>query len=220
MFRSIFKPYGTVWTLLNTITDVLGLSLLWCACSLPIITVGAATTALYDAAVRGIRYGQPGLYRRFFRTFKNELLTASLATLVWGVLLVFCSYVLAFLTEAGAENTGAAIMGGAYRAFMLFPIGAACWSCTILSRFTYGFRDLILISLRFLPAHLPSSLGLALLTWVGFRFCLSYSLSLTFAPALLALGWSVLAEPVFAKHGGGITQEPNPEKEAEEAGNE
>lgn len=220
MFRSIFKPYGTVWTLLNTITDVLCLSLLWCLCSLPIITVGAATTALYDAAVRGIRYGQPGLYRRFFRTFKSELLTASLGTLVWGALLVFCSYVLALLDEAAAENTSAAIMGGAYRAMMLFPIGAACWSCTILSRFTYRFRDLIAISLRFIPAHLPSTLGLALMTWLGVWFCSSYSLALTFAPALLALGWSVLAEPVFAKHGGGITQEPNPEKEADEAENE
>lgn len=62
MFRSIFRPYGPVWNFFNAITDVLLLSLLWCLCSLPLITLGASTTALYDAAVHGIRYREPGLY--------------------------------------------------------------------------------------------------------------------------------------------------------------
>ena len=71
MFRSIFRPYGPVWNFFNAITDVLLLSLLWCGCSLPLITLGASTTALYDAAVHGIRYREPGVYRRFFRTFSR-----------------------------------------------------------------------------------------------------------------------------------------------------
>ena len=29
MFGSVFKPYGLVWNIMDTVTDVLGLSLLW-----------------------------------------------------------------------------------------------------------------------------------------------------------------------------------------------
>ena len=64
MFRSVFRPYGLVWTMLNTVTDILGLSLLWLLCSLPLVTVAPATTALYDAVVHGIRYKEGGAYRR------------------------------------------------------------------------------------------------------------------------------------------------------------
>ena len=51
MGRSIFRPEGPIWNICNAITDTLQLSCLWCLCSLPLVTMGAATTALYDAAV-------------------------------------------------------------------------------------------------------------------------------------------------------------------------
>lgn len=204
MFGSIFRPYGLVWRILNTITDVLGLSLLWCLCSLPIVTVGAATTALYDAAVHGIRYREEGVYRRFFHTFRAELKTACLTTVLWGLLLLLCSFVLALLDGAAGENSRAAVMAGAYRALMLLPLACACWSCAILSRFTHGFRSLTATAVRFLPAHLLSSAGISLLTWGCVWYCRNYPLGLTFAPALLMLGWSLFAEPVFRKYGGGL----------------
>ena len=60
MFRSIFRPYGLVWTILNTITDVVGLALCWLLCCLPVVTLFPATAALYDAVVHGIRYREDG----------------------------------------------------------------------------------------------------------------------------------------------------------------
>jgi len=197
MFRSVFKPYGLVWNLFNTITDVLGLSLLWCLCSLPLFTLGAATTALYDAAVHGIRFREDGTYRRFFRTFRAELKTTIPVTLLWCLILAFCSYVLAFLTEAGEENTAAALMAGAYCLLMLFPIAAMCWSFAILSRFTYNFRSLTGTAVQFVFLHLPSSAFIAAVAWAGAWFCHRYWLPLTFAPAVVVLVWSLPAERIF-----------------------
>lgn len=204
MFGSIFKPYGPVWNFCNTITDVLGLSLLWCFCCLPIVTIGAATTALYDAAVRGIRYKEPVVYRRFLRTFRAELKTSALCTLLWGAVLLFGSFVLALLREAGQESTAAALMAGGYEVLLLIPIGAACWSAAILSRFTYGFRSLVITAIRFLPAHLLASLGIAAATRITIWYVFDNPIALTFAPAALVLAWSLLAEPVFAKYGGSL----------------
>lgn len=207
MFRSFFRPYGPVWNFFNAITDVLLLSLLWCACSLPLITLGASTTALYDAAVHGIRYREPGVYRRFFRTFRREWKTSVPVTLLWGAVLLFGFYVLALLDEAAAEETAAGLMAGGYRVLMGIPLTAACWSCMLLSRFTYKFRELTVNAVRFLPVHLLQSLAIGAFTWLVCWYCFHYPIALTFAPAVAVIGWSLLAEPVFKKYGGGLGEE-------------
>lgn len=70
MFGRVFRYQGWLWRALNTLTDILALSVLWLLCSIPVLTLGAATTALYDSVVRCIRYKMPRPYERFFRTFK------------------------------------------------------------------------------------------------------------------------------------------------------
>ena len=207
MFRSIFRPYGPVWNFCNTITDVLLLSLLWCGCSLPLITLGASTTALYDAAVHGIRYREPGLYRRFFRTFRREWKTSVPVTLLWGAVLLFGFYVLALLDEAAAEEAMAGVMAGGYRVLMGIPLTCACWSVMLRSRLTYNFRDLTANALRFLQVHLLQSLAIGVFTWVVCWYCFHYPIALTFAPAVTVICWSLVAEPVFKKYGGGLGEE-------------
>lgn len=206
MFRSVFRPYGPVWNFFNTITDTLLLSLLWCGCSLPLITLGASTTALYDAAVHGIRYREPGLYRRFFRTFRAEWKTSVPVTLLWGGIELFGLYVLALLDEAAVGSSLAGLMAGGYRVLMGLPLCAACWSSMLLSRFAYRFRELTVTALRFLPTHLLPSLAIGCFTWLVCWFCSRYPLALTFAPAVTAIGWSLAAEPVFKKYGGGLEE--------------
>lgn len=206
MFRSIFRPYGPLWNFLNNVTDVLALSVLWCFCCLPIVTIGPASTALYDACVHGIRFGEGGVYRRFFRTLRNELKTGIGMTLLWGLILLFGAYVLAMLQGAGAEDTTAALMAGAYHVVLLVPIGAACWSVVILSRFTCSFRELTGTALHYLLSHPVSSVLLAVFTWVVCWFCADNPLSLTFAPAVCAIAWSFPVEQVFAKYGAGLAQ--------------
>lgn len=204
MFRSIFRPEGPVWNFCNAITDALALSLLWCLCSLPLITLGASTTALYDAAVRGIRCREPGLYRRFFRTFRQEFKASIPGALLWGLLLLFGLYVLALLDEAAVESTAAGLMAGGYRVLLGVVLAAAGWSCMLQSRFSYRFGELTANALRFLPVHLLPSIAVGGLGWLGCWYCFHYPVGLTFAPAVIAIGWSLAAEPVFAKYGGGL----------------
>ena len=61
----IFNQDGFLWRSLDVVADVLFLSLLWLICCLPVVTIGAATTALYDCSVRCVRYGEGSTYKRF-----------------------------------------------------------------------------------------------------------------------------------------------------------
>ena len=46
---SLFDPERPLWRGLGTLADVLVLSAMWFTASLPLFTLGASTTALYDA---------------------------------------------------------------------------------------------------------------------------------------------------------------------------
>lgn len=56
---------------LNTIADIMALSVLWLVCSLPIVTIGTSTTALYCASMRSVLQ-QGSVFRDFFRAFKQN----------------------------------------------------------------------------------------------------------------------------------------------------
>lgn len=212
MFRSIFRPYGLVWNILNTVTDILGLSLLWLVCCLPIVTIAPATTALYDAVVHGIRYKEGGAYRRFLKTFRAEWKTGIPVTLLWAAVLGGCGYILAVLLVMVRQGSLSTVYAGIYFGVTLLPIACFCWSAAILSRFTFSFGNLTATAFRFTFGQFPRSLGIALSTAGLLIFTFHYWIWVFLAPACLMLLWSVFTEPVFAKYGGGI----QPKKEEEE----
>ena len=60
------------------------LNLLWFICSLPIVTIGASTTALYYASLKLVREEDSSLTRQFFRSFRENF---KQATVLWLIML-------------------------------------------------------------------------------------------------------------------------------------
>lgn len=215
MFGSLFRYKGTLWHVLNNITDVMGLSILWAFCSLPVVTFGAATTALYDTVVHSIRFGEQERYRRFFRTFKNELLISSLTTLLWGALAAVGIILLRRLADMSVESFSAGIAAYTYFFVLMLLLGVCCWVFPILSRFSFSFVSLNLTALKFTFAHLPTTIVLVALTVGAVYLSAMYILALLVAPAMLMLLWSFFIERIFKKRGGGIEVETYSEDAAE-----
>ena len=201
---SFFRPEGTLWRILNTLTDIFALSLLWLFCCIPVVTIGSATTALYDAVVHCIRYGEAGPYRRFFRTFRADLAISIGTTVLWGIVLGFCFLSLNMMRSLGEASRPAAIASIAYYILLIFPIGAACWVFPILSRFTYSFRDLNFTALKVCIGFLPRTVIIVLITVALIMLCIQMIFPAFFVPACMMLLWSLFTEPVFAKLGGGL----------------
>jgi uncharacterized membrane protein YesL len=213
----LFSPDGLLWKILNSLTDIFALSLIWLFCCLPVITIGPATTALYDAVTHGIRYQETGLYRRFFRTFKADLKISIPTTLLWAAIIALGFFSLSYLRSIAEVNRAAAIASSAYYIIMLLPIGCACWVFPILSRFTYSFKDLNLTALRLAIAYLPRTVVLVLATIELLQICINFIFPSFFVPACMMLLWGLFIEPVFAKLGGGLgNQASEEESEAEE----
>lgn len=215
MLSKVFRYKGAVWRFLDLLTDILCLSLLWLVCSLPILTLGASCTALYDSVVRCIRFGQPHPYRRFFGTWKSELKVTVLSTLLWGVIALTGVFLLFSLRQLGSVSRSAAAAAAGWYIVLVIPVGAAFWAFPILSRFSFGFGSLNVTACKFALAHLPSTAVIVLIVLESVRLCTGYLFPVLFMPAVTMLLLSLFIEPVFDKHGGGIRkcsdEDPLPE---------
>ena len=198
---SLFNPQNAFWSVFGKIADVLALSLLWVICSLPVVTMGAATAALYDASVKCVRRGESGTLVRFFRTFRRELAAASIVTVLWGALLLLLSAGLR-LAWAGvqANLTGAPVMLAGLFVLLLIPFGALCWMFPLLSRFTFRPGGLIAMGLRLTLAYLPYTALIVVITLAAAASVWLLWVPVLAVPCLTALLWSLPMERVFRKY--------------------
>lgn len=211
MLGRVFRYQGWLWRALNTLTDIMALSVLWLLLSLPVLTLGAATAALYDSVVRCIRYKQPRPYARFFRTFKNELVPGALLTLLWGAVAALGLWMLALLRQYSAASPSAGAAGAAYYVALVVPLGAACWVFPTLSRCALDFGALNVTAIKLAVGHLPSTVILVLMTGELARLSVRWLYPIAFMPAVMMLLWSLFTESAFKKHGAGIAAEPEPD---------
>ena len=65
---------------LSKICDMICLNVLWVICSIPIVTIGASTTALYTVMLKMVRNEEGYIFRGFFKAF-NENFKQS--TIIW-----------------------------------------------------------------------------------------------------------------------------------------
>lgn len=81
---NLFSYDGPIARALHLVGDLVVLHLLWLVCSLPVVTIGASTTALYFACMKRFRTDEGRLTRNFFQAFRSNLRQA---TVEWLILL-------------------------------------------------------------------------------------------------------------------------------------
>lgn len=200
MRRSLFNSEAPVWQLLGGFGELLLLSLMWFLCSVPVVTMGAATAALYDTVVHSVRNGEESIFSRYLRTLKNELFSAMPSTILWAGLIVgFFLLYRRYTDNAGTSQT-AYIFAIALLVFQIAVLGTACWVFPVLSRFTFGFAALNVTSVKLAAACLLRTLALGFLTAASVWICVRYIVPVMILPALTALVWSYIIEPVFRKY--------------------
>lgn len=128
-----FSLENPIWKFIGNLADFFLLSCLWYLCCLPVVTAGAATTALYYVTLKMARGQEGQLIPAFFHSFKQNL---KQATALWvgylavGILLVL-DLVICLQTSsvfAGAMFFTSVVLLACWALFitMLFPLVARC----------------------------------------------------------------------------------------------
>lgn len=81
----LFSYDNPIWRFMGRVADVFVLTVLWTICSLPLVTIGASTSALYYVSLKMAGNQEGYLCKSFFKAFKSNF---SQSTIVWFIMLI------------------------------------------------------------------------------------------------------------------------------------
>lgn len=80
--NGIFNPQNRFWSFMEKIMNLCALGFLWLIFSIPLVTAGAATVALYQYTLRLSRNEEGYVWRTFFQGFRSNFLQATVLWLI------------------------------------------------------------------------------------------------------------------------------------------
>lgn len=154
-----FKADGPLFTALTRIFDYLLLNVLWIICSLPLITMGAATSALYYVMLKIERKTDSSITKLYFESFRQNLKKGSILTVTFGacgVLLGFDLLLFKLMGSANKEFFHTAIEAALIILLIIWGM-ALSYSFPLLAQFENSVKQTIKNALRLAIANLKKT---------------------------------------------------------------
>lgn len=196
----IFSLEGSLMKTLDRVFNLLALSCMWLLFSLPIVTMGASTTALYDAVYRYVRNDEGYLWTIWWKSFKGNF---KRSTLVWIPFLFFLLFLLMDLSILKQMREQGLPLSGLYWIILALLAVALDWGVFLAAycaRFNGGARDIFRCSFLLMTVHPILSLEILGLLVAGFILFLTFPAFIVFIPATLFWLGSYITEKIFRQH--------------------
>ena len=198
VFQQFFRPDGKFFVLGSKAGDLIAASVLWLVTSLPLITVGPATTALYYVVLHSVREDREGVWRAYFRMFRREFRQSMALMLLYTAWAAACFLAGHLYQSAGGDPDSLAAW--LLRALLLPALLSMPYGFAMIARFENSLGRCVLLSLYLAFRHPAASLALAALLAAG-AFLVYLQLTLAvFLPGAVCLAMSFLLERVFRQH--------------------
>lgn len=84
MLKGLFDMDNPFWRFMSLVADLIILNLLFVLCSIPIITIGASTTALYTVTLKLAKNQDGYIASTFFKAFKDNF---KQSTIIWLIMI-------------------------------------------------------------------------------------------------------------------------------------
>lgn len=177
---------------LSKICDMVCLNILWLICSIPIITIGASTAALYTVMLKMVKNEEGYIFRGFFKAFKSNF---KQSTTMWIVILLLGIVCWIDYRVAGVMPG----MGGSIMRIIFLLLGFILLSVTIYifpltARYENTIRNTVRNALILTVGKLPYTLLMVVVTVGSVIISLWNSMTLMFAiPLWFIIGVSLIA---------------------------
>ena len=168
---------------LSTTADLIMLNLLTILCCLPVVTVGAALTALNTAAIKIVRGEETAPVKDYFRAFRVNFKKGTILGLVF--LLIFAVLIVDYLAAGNAVS----ILRPVIAAIALLVLMLGQYAFAMLARYENTLRGTLKNALLLSIGYFPRTLGMAVFAaalWLLAIQFLRYG-----APILFLFGFSL-----------------------------
>lgn len=207
--QDFFSIKGPFARFMNLLWDLICISFLWFVCSLPVITLGASTTAAYYTAAKAVRHHTGTVFHEFFSSFRTNFKQATAGTLVFALVLLIlifdCTY---FYTSTAA---GSLLLLYLFYFLVLATAAGTCYFFPLLSRYSMTIPRFFRMTVVLMFRHLLTTILLLLLLISVILGVYLMPWGILVFPGALAYLATYLMEPILRKYA------PTPEEGSEEA---
>lgn len=184
---NLFSINSPLWRFVDKILHLLWLNLLWLVCCLPVVTIGASTTALYSVTLKYAKDREGYMTQEFFQAFKENF---SQSTKVWLIMVgVGILLGLDFLVYARSSSAGvfAMILMTAFFTCVLLYVFINLYIYAIMATFQIPLRQCLKNALIMSICHWPTSI---LMLVSGFAILV---IGMMAFPPILFIGFALFA---------------------------
>ena len=198
---NIFEEGSPFQRFLNKVADLLILNLVTLVMCIPIITIGAALTAMHYVLLKMVRGEEGYIVKSFFRSFKREF---GQATILW-ILFVALGALMASNMVLVLEGTGhyPIWLPSSILVAAILELIIMIYTFALLSRFDNSVYHTLLNAVTLTFSELPRSLAMAVITLTP---AIAFLTTTVLLPLLVLFGLSVpgyacamVYDPIFRK---------------------
>ena len=214
----LFDPENKFWNFIGKIADVTCMSYLWVGTSLPLVTMGAATTAFYSYTMHQVRDTEGGILSGYFKAFRHNFKKATLLWLLEVAGLAFFAADLVgvwnlFLFLGGLP---AILVGALVLCLAFLFLGCTLYIWPLLAVFEFPLKKLLTNSFVMAAGNLPVTLTLALVWALAGVGCFYLSGVFFVWVGLAIFASSYFVDMVFKKYTGELAEEEAAWKQKQE----
>lgn len=194
-----FTHEGVFYSATGKIFDLAAVSVYWLIGSIPLVTAGAAFSALYAAVTKSVKEDRGSISAEFWRAYRRDM---KQSIPIW---LIYAAALFVLMLNYGIFRENAQGIVGLffqvfYSALTLFVVTAACYAFPLLSRFDMPFGWQIKLSLYMTVRYLPKSLLILVLFLMCYFLIWKQPLLALILPGVFTLAASYWMEPLLARH--------------------
>lgn len=199
---SINNPDTKIGSILNKVTDVILLNLMWVVLSFTIVGFGPATTALYHTLVKVVRKDAGTMLNVFLGSIRDSwkiTIPAGIITLLFLVSAYFVD--IPNVCMLFAADGGIQIMTGIFSVVkLLIAIGLAVYLFPLLSRFQIGLFKGLYFALILQVRHFLTTAICVVSIVVSFLLIQVYPFLSVILPGVVYLGISFMMEKIMLQY--------------------
>lgn len=185
----MFRYDSKFWSVVGVIGDVVVVNLLFILACIPVVTIGAATSAMYSVMRKLAKKEEGYLVRDYFRTLKENL---KKSTAIWMIFLILFALIIGDLTIVKSsmnDSTSFSMAMGFFLVSFLLAAAICIYALVLQSGFENTIKNTIKNATILMLAQLPWTVVILLTTLSPVLILMIFPTMYSVVLAGMFIGW-------------------------------
>lgn len=198
--QNFFGFDSKFFRIMNKVADAFYLSVIWLLFCIPVVTIGASTTAFYYTVHKSLRRSRGYIWHNFWSAFKENF---KQTTVIWVIMLALLALLYAdrqISLQLMIQHSPLGILYSVFYVFFMFWLVWCIYIFTYAARFINSIKATMKNAAIMVLLHLPWSLAILALCIIGAMVVYLSPPTIIFIPAGVACLYDLILEKIFRKY--------------------